>query len=178
MQNASLLENEFIKLRALESSDIELLYAWENDTSNWFISDTLLPFSKSILKEYIKHSHEDIFTAKQLRLIIVDKLRNNKVVGIIDLFDFDPFHKRAGIGILIDSAERSKGFGFLSLQILKKYCFQILQLHQIYANIVSDNTTSIHLFEKAGFVSSSVKKDWVKSPLHWCDELLMQCIER
>ena len=177
MKDSSVLENEIIKLRALEPSDIDSIYAWENNTNNWLISSTIVPFSRTILEEYIKNSHEDIFIAKQLRLMIVDKFRN-KEVGIIDLFDFDPIHKRAGVGVLIDAQERGKGYGFLALEQLKVYCFQILQLHQMYANILSDNLASIRLFEKCSFELVGCKKEWIKSPYKWCDELIYQNIQR
>jgi len=175
---SSVLENNAIKLRALEPSDIELLYSWENDTDNWLISSTLVPFSRTILEQYIKNAHEDIYTAKQLRLIVVDKLRNNKIVGIIDLFDFDPLHGRVGVGILIDPDERGKGFGFYALDLLKRYCFRILQVHQLYANVLSENTVSIALFEKCGFIVAGLKREWVKTPHKWCDELFLQCINK
>jgi len=174
MQN-SVLENNLIKLRAIESTDIDVLFEWENHTENWLISSTVTPFSREILIQYIKNAHEDIFTAKQLRLIIVDKMRNNLIVGAIDLFDFDPLNKRAGVGILINPSERGKGFGFLALEQLKLYCFQILQLHQLYANILTSNTTSISLFEKCGFTISGCKKEWIRGPYSWLDEYSLQC---
>lgn len=173
----SVLENELIRLRALEPSDIDVLYSWENNTENWLISSTVVPFSRNILEQYILNSHEDIFSAKQLRLIITDKFRNNKIVGAIDLFDFDPLHKRAGIGILIDPQERGKGFGFLALEQLKVYCFSVLHVHQLYANILSSNTISLSLFQKCNFEIIGTKKDWVYSPYGWFDECLLQCIK-
>ena len=174
--NGSILENNIIKLRALEPSDIDILFEWENNTENWLISSTLTPFSRAVLEHYIQNAHEDIFTAKQLRLIVVDKVRSNKIVGVIDLFDFDPINKRAGVGVLINPHERGKGYGFLALEQLKNYCFEILQLHQLYANILSDNSASIALFTKSAFVPVGCKKDWIRSPYGWFDELLFQCI--
>jgi len=176
--NSNILENNLIKLRALEPSDIDVLYSWENNTNNWLISSTITPFSRTVLEQYIQNSHEDIYSAKQLRLIIVDKLRENKVLGAIDLFDFDPINKRAGVGILIDPLECGKGYGFLALEQLKTYCFQILQLHQLYANILLDNTASIALFEKCEFEKTGCKKEWICSHYAWIDELFYQCIKK
>jgi diamine N-acetyltransferase len=67
MQN---LDNIHIRLRALEPEDLETLYAWENDMSIWQLSNTLIPFSKFTLKQYLETSKMDIYEAKQLRLII------------------------------------------------------------------------------------------------------------
>ena len=59
-----------VKLRPLEPDDVDLLYKWENNPEIWHISNTLVPFSKIILKKYIESSTLDIFETKQLRLII------------------------------------------------------------------------------------------------------------
>src|SRR4030042_5228534 len=89
-----------INLRALEPEDLELLYDWENNDSYWVISNTVTPFSKYTLKRYLENSHKNIYETGQLRLMI-DIAAEKKTIGTIDIFDFDPFHKRAGIGILI-----------------------------------------------------------------------------
>jgi len=59
-----------IKLRAIEPSDIDLLHKWENDRSIWSVSNTITPFSRKDIEEYIT-SIRDIYADKQLRLIIV-----------------------------------------------------------------------------------------------------------
>ena len=50
------LEDEVIRLRALEPEDLELLYRWENDSALWEFSSTLAPFSRYLLKEYIENA--------------------------------------------------------------------------------------------------------------------------
>lgn len=168
---------EKIKLRALEPEDLELLYEWENDNSYWVLSNTITPFSKYTLRRYLKNSHKNIYETGQLRLMI-DLIAEKKTIGAIDLFDFDPFHKRAGIGILIaDENERKKGYGTMALKCLIAYCFTTLQLHQLYCNILSNNCESIELFRKLGFVQVAVKKDWIRSSDGYIDELMFQLIE-
>ena len=39
------LEGRTTRLRALEPGDIDLMYAWENDTAVWSVSGTLAPLS-------------------------------------------------------------------------------------------------------------------------------------
>ncbi len=164
-----------INLRALEPEDLQFLFDTENDTSFWEVSDTQTPFSKFVLKQYLENAHLDIFEAKQLRLIIEEKT-NNQPAGIIDLFDFNPQHKRAGIGILIHKKYQEKGFASEALKLLINYCFTHLQLHQLFANITLDNTKSIALFKKHNFVKVGVKKDWIFSNSTFKDEILYQII--
>ena len=94
------LENDIIKLRALELEDIDILYKWENDTNVWKVSNTIAPFSKYILNRFIEEQQYDIFETKQFRLIIESKALGSPV-GTIDLFELDPYNRRAGFGLLI-----------------------------------------------------------------------------
>jgi len=165
-----------IFLRALEPSDIDFLYHLENDESLWEVSNTLAPYSRFILKEYLDNSHRDIYEIKQLRLVIC---RNESAdpIGFIDLYDFDPKHRRVGVGIVIFfETERRKGFASEALQLTCDYAFQHLNVHQIFAGITEGNESSITLFEKAGFVRNGVKKDWILSAGKFKSEYIYQRI--
>src|SRR5659263_158131 len=116
----SLLSTKRIHLRALEPEDLDYLYRWENDDKLWAFGSTLTPFSKFVLRQYIENSGQDLYEAKQLRLVIVETATETPI-GTIDLYDFDPFHLRAGIGILIDSAYQKQGFASEALELLKGY---------------------------------------------------------
>ncbi len=162
-----------IILRPVEPEDIELLYQWENNMEIWNVSNTRTPFSKYILAEYIKESAKDIYETKQLRLIIQNE--NSIPVGALDLFDFDPYHMRAGIGILIHSTgNRNNGYGSDALNAIFGYAKEVLGIKQLYANIAHKNDVSIHLFEKAGFIETGIKKSWLKTSTGWEDEVFMQ----
>jgi diamine N-acetyltransferase len=170
------MKYEEISLRALEPEDLELLYGWENNETNWTISNTVTPFSKFTLKRYLENSHKNIYETGQLRLMI-EHLQDKVAIGTIDIFDFDPFHKRAGLGILIaDESYRRKGLATMSLKCIIKYCFNTLQLHQLYCNILASNCESMDLFKKLGFVQSGIKKDWIKTSEGYFDEYLFQLI--
>ncbi len=168
--------NKTIALRAPEPEDLDIMYLWENNTSVWRISGTLVPFSKFILKQYLENAGKDIFETRQLRLII--HLNTDKrPVGAIDLFDFDPFHRRAGIGILIATpTDRGKGYAREALESMMEYCFNILSLHQLYCNVGSENHESMKLFTSAGFIPVGEKKEWLLNGQNFESEWLLQCI--
>lgn len=169
------LQDDLVQLRALEPTDIDLLYHWENDEEIWTVSHTLVPYSRHLLAQFIENSDKDIYENKQLRMIIAT--RDGKAVGAIDLFDFDPLHARAGIGILVHHPEdRSKGLATAALNLMIRYCFEKLNLHQIYANILTDNLISMKLFAQAGFVLAGTKKEWIREGSIWKDEHLLQLI--
>ena len=110
--------------------------------------------------------------------MIISK-KENKPIGAIDLFDYDPFHLRAGVGILInDGHSRGKGLAKQSLSILKDYAFKYLHLKQLYCSIAEDNKISQQLFEDMGFVKCGTRKAWQRTIEGWIDDHFYQCIDK
>jgi diamine N-acetyltransferase len=164
-------------LRALEPVDAELLYRWENQMELWHVSNTLVPFSRYQIKKYIEQSSLDLYQTKQLRLKI-DSLEGPtpESVGMIDLFDFDPFHNRAGVGIMIHKPRQKEGYAREALALFLGYAFNHLGLHQIYCNIPQSNVPSIHLFEALDFFLVGEKREWLKTADGYEDERMYQKI--
>ena len=163
-----------IFLRALEPADVDVLYKWENDPENWLVSNTQTPYSRFVLEQYLASAHQDIYSVKQLRLMICT-INDNRAIGAIDLFDFDPHNQRAGIGILIaEKNDRKKGNASEALEILIQYGFEVLNVKQLYCNITADNENSMVLFQKLGFEVSGNKKQWIREGNIFKDEYILQ----
>jgi diamine N-acetyltransferase len=98
------------------------------------------------------------------------------VVGIIDLFNFEPFHNRAEVGIVIAASYRQKGVGQLALQLLMEHCFDFIGIHQLYAHIDVTNEASIRLFKKCGFEQCGYLKEWMRTGKNYRDVVIVQCL--
>jgi diamine N-acetyltransferase len=170
------LKGNNIYLRSLEPEDLEFIYTIENNESIWEVSNTQTPYSRFLIKQYLENAHQDIYEAKQLRLVIC-KNDSQDAVGLIDLFDFDHKNKRAGVGIIIDTDNnRNQGFGQEALSLVIEYSFSYLNLHQLYANIGSHNEASLKLFAKFDFQKVGLKKDWNFHQSKYQDEILFQLL--
>lgn len=155
-----MIRGELTTLRAVEPGDLRFLMDLENDLDNWLVSGTLQPFSSSTLQKYVEGVH-DVVADKQLRLII---MVGDQPVGCIDLFEVDWVHRRAGVGIIVISSQRGEGYAFDALQAASSYARQTLNMQQLFCNIMPQNKVSIALFEKAGFVKTGEKKQWIQLP--------------
>ncbi|MFD1063664.1 GNAT family N-acetyltransferase [Winogradskyella litorisediminis] len=170
------LKGEHIFLRALEPEDLEFVYHIENDENIWHLSHTQTPYSRFLIKQYLDNAHQDIYEAKQLRLVISNY--RNEALGLIDIFECDFKNKRAGIGIVIlDAENRGKGNGSEALALLINYCFTHLKLHQLFCNISENNTESLKLFKNNGFEIVGLKKDWNFTNEGFANEYLLQLIK-
>lgn len=149
-----------IYLRALEPEDLGFVYEIENDQTLWEFSNTQTPYSRFLIRQYLENAQQDIYEAKQLRLAISRK-NSDEAIGLIDLFEFDPANKRAGVGILIkEKNNRNEGFGSEALSLMIDYSFSTLHLQQLFANINPVNEASVALFTNFGFEKIGTKKQW------------------
>ena len=149
-----------LRLRKIEPSDLPFLYQWENDATMWADSDTHNPLSRHDLHQYIENTTGDIYRDGQLRLIIEESQLSTKVVGCIDLFDFDARNRKAAIGMYIAPDARGKGVGKQAVQQLLDYAFDFLHLRMVYAIISVHNIACSHIYEQMGFTPSSPLANW------------------
>jgi Acetyltransferases, including N-acetylases of ribosomal proteins len=171
----ALLSHGDIILRALEPSDIDFMYRWENDTDLWKVSCTSTPFSRHLLLEYLQNYTGDIYAYKEIHLMVEDK-QSGETVGCVDLFNFDPQNRRVELGMLIVPNQQGKGYGASAIIATKRYVAEILDLHQIYINIPAFNEKNISVYQKNGFTIAHTIKDWVRRDGRYYDSVLLQCL--
>ena len=185
------IEGKICRLRALEPEDLEAMYGWENDTAAWQVSGSVAPFSRHVLSRLIDEQAFDIYATRQMRLVIesvVDGITEavgtcgevagacGKAVGAVDLFEFDPQNRRAGVGIIISPEYRQKGLALDALLTLEGYVREVLHMHQLWCSVGADNAASLALFRRAGYTECGCRREWILTSSGAVDEILMQKI--
>lgn len=171
----SLLNDDTIALRAVEPEDLDVLYRWENDTELWTVGNSIAPYSRKMLWDYIENYTADIYGMKQLRLMIILK-ETGAPVGTLDLFEFDQHNRRVGIGILIDKQHSRHGYGLRALTLATKYAEHHIGVHQIWATIPIDNTSSLALFQKCGYKICGRLRSWLRRGKGYQDVYMLQLL--
>ncbi len=166
-----------IYLRTVDRSDVEVLLRWENDPAVWAVGDTLEPYTRTQIEQFVHNQQAGFEACGQLRLMIVrtsdegsggsecSEATEGQVVGAVDLFDHVPEQHCASVGILIyDPAERRRGYAAGALAMLEHYAQRELGLRELRCRIARTNKASRALFRQAGFrrigwrVSGSVRE--------------------
>lgn len=171
-----MLEDDDIKLRAIEPEDLDLIHSIENDTLLWEVSNTNVPYSKYAIKQFISNSTNDIYTDKQIRFVIEDKV-NKESIGLVDLIDYSPNNNRAEVGVVILREYRQKGYGQKALNLLSEYAFNHIHINMLYAYVSVCNKDSISLFENSAYFRSTLLIDWKKTIYGYQDVYIYQKIK-
>ncbi len=165
---------DICRLRAMEPSDIETMYLWENDPEVWRVGGTTAPVSLERLARFVAEQDYDIYASRQMRLVVEAE---GVAVGSVDILDFDPQHLRFGIGILIYAPEhRRMGYARATIKAIKRYARETLCLKQLWASVAADNAASIALFEGCGFELCGRRKAWLRRTEGYVDQLEYQCL--
>lgn len=164
--------HEKVTLRALEPEDLDLFYRIENDESLWRFGPTNVPYSRFVLHQFMADTTGDIYTDKQVRLVIEDA--GHHVVGMADIMSFDPKNQKAEVGIVILGQYRQKGFAREAMKQIQCYARDTLHLHQMYAVVSVNNTVSLHLFQQLGFRQSGILSDWLFDGSTYHDAVILQ----
>ena len=165
-----------ITLRCAEPEDAGQIFLWENDRDIWRVSGTHVPYSRFQIEQFLL-GNNDLFSNKQLRLMI-DLNESGKSIGCIDIFDYDSFNDRAGLGILIDKAFRQQGYAKAALALCVEYLFHDVMLHQVYCSIDETNTESQQLFMNQGFELCGKRKDWIRTSEGYLDVFEYQLVSK
>lgn len=165
-----------MRIRAIEPEDLELLYTIENDTSLWWLSSQTAPLSRYHLRQYIASCEADIYKDGQVRYVIEITSASGQPtpVGLIDLFNFSPQHRRAELGIAILREYCGKGIAQQAVAEIIELSRQVLSLHQLYAIVPEDNSASLSMLQKAQFKQCAVLPNWLFYASEYHNACLMQ----
>lgn len=161
-----------LTLRAMEPEDLDLLYRIENDQQLWCLGATNVPYSRYTLHDYMANSTGDIYTDRQVRLVIENE--HHQTVGLIDLTNFDPKHLRAEVGLVVELPMRRRGYAAGALALLHQYAKATLHLHQVFAIVGTDNTPAVGLFRQQGYDESARLHQWIYDGTDFHDALVLQ----
>ena len=163
-----------VHLRAIEPEDLDLLYRIENDIKLWNIGATNVPYSRYTLHDYIANASGDIYTDRQVRMMIENN--EGKIVGIVDIVNFDPSNRRAELGLVIEEPYRQMGYAQSVMAEVENYAVGVLHLHQLFAVIDITNTACVALFRKLGYRESATLQDWLFDGRDYHDAIVMQTV--
>lgn len=163
-----------VTLRALEPEDLDLFYRIENDETLWGIGPTNVPYSRFMLHQFMSDTTGDIYTDKQVRLVIEDAAR--QVVGMVDLMAFDPKNLKAEMGIVIMRPYRRKGYAKAAIEYVQHYARNTLHLHQLYVIVSAHNEASLHIFRQLGYRQTGILSDWLYDGTTYHDAAILQLV--
>ena len=147
-----------LTLRALEPEDVDTIYIWENDVTEWFSRQNMTPVSRYQIWQYVQSYDGSLYGGNQLRMMVC--LADGTTVGTVDLYDIDTANRRAWVGIYIAPKWRGHGYAHETLRRISRSAHDYLALAQLAAEVAAENEASCRLFESAGYRQGGCLYAW------------------
>lgn len=173
MSQQPILKAQHVALRALEPTDLDLILRWENDTEVWAVSNTLTPYSRQQIWQYLQTYDGDIYASRQLRLIVT-LADTGEPIGCADITDFDPANNRAELGFMLAPEHRGKGYADEAIALLKHYAGDWLAIRELHIVVADGFEHVARLFERHGFEHTATFRKWVRTGREYRDAKLLQ----
>jgi len=161
----------------MEMADVQTLHVWENASEDWWMGASILPVSVEAMTQFATGNH-DLYRDRQWRWMLDARAEKDApwhAVGAVDLYDFEPRQLRAGVAVHVDHAHRRQGHALEGLGLLEAYAVGHLGLRQLYAEVPANHEASLRLFERAGYVATGKRAQWIRTPHGaWSDVVTMQ----
>lgn len=170
------IEGRRIFLRPLKQEDAKNIY---NNAKSREVSEyNTLPYPYQIedAVRFIKHARTRL--RKKLTYELGIALKEEGIIGIVSLINFDIASKNAEIGYWLGKNYWRQGLGTEALNLLLKFGFDKLKLERIYARVRHPNIASAQLLLKSGFTLEGRLRKAKFDKGKWYDHLIYSILKK
>ena len=152
----------------------ELVVLKNNKKASRLLGGNTPIYTVESLKKWVEYHNRN---KEEVLLVIYDE-DVQKLIGHVGLYKIDTYSKKAEYGILLaDDNSRGKGYGTICTKTMVDFAFDVLNLHKIYAEIITDNIASQAMFKKCGFKVDGILRDDNLKDGRYHDVLIMSILE-
>lgn len=156
MRHFKKIEGDKVYLSPVSVDDLEQFVVWMNEFN---LTDYIGRSDALVTKESEKIWLANATSGEKYVFSIVD-LREEKLLGVVELMDINQTDRRATVGIFVgDVSERSKGVGTEALNLIVEYAFNYLNMHSINLTVLGTNERAKRCYEKVGFKTIGVQRE-------------------
>ncbi|RLQ82414.1 GNAT family protein [Planomicrobium sp. Y74] len=135
-------------------------------------------FTPAVQREKIR---ESIYQARENREYSfgIFELHTHKLIGHISMYSIKrlPFLS-ALVGYSIDESYTGRGIATEAVRLIVAFGFEKIQLHRIEAYVSPQNTGSVRVLEKAGFMNEGLLKEFLHINGVWEDHYHYAILEK
>ncbi len=108
--------------------------------------------SRETVRHLVDHFERDFQKGKELFLGICLPTAPETLLGVAEMFHYDPKVEMVTIGYRLDEQHWGKGYAARATRALCRYLFDEMGIRRIQAYVMPENPASLRVLEKCGFV--------------------------
>lgn len=163
-----------ILLRAIEEDDLSLMAKWRSQPEVYEYFYEYLPISIRQQKNWYEKQLND---STGINLIVAKT--TGEAIGTVSIYHIDWRSRKAEWGrLLIGNPDwRSGGIGGEIEAMILEYCFEHLNLHKLYCEVLAENKSVISLHKKFGFKEDGILREHAYKKGQYFDVITMSMLK-
>lgn len=150
------LESDTLVLRRIEPADADDLFQiYANETLFRFTPGSARK-TRGAVQNMIGHFERDFGKRKTLFLGICLRSDPGHIVGVAELFDYDPKVSCVTIGYRLNETFWGRGIAAQAVRMLAEYLFATVNVNRIQAFVMPENEKSHAVLKRSGFTKEGV----------------------
>ena len=146
------IKTEDILLRKITSQDLDALCViYQNPNVFRYIPGDAKK-SRETVRHLVDHFERDFRKGKELFLGICLPESPDQLLGVAEMFHYDPRVNMVTVGYRLDEQHWGKGYAARAMRALCAYLFDEIGIRRIQAFVMPENPASIRVLEKCGFM--------------------------
>lgn len=152
-----------LSLRKVERDDLDDLLALKQES--WFGTHRIAIINKANQEQWFEH-----MTVSSTDCIMI-AAHEGKRIGVFKINNIDWMNRVCSIGHDIFSEHRGKGLGYKIVEAGVDFCFEILNMNRLDAEVLKNNVVSQKTLLKGGFEIEGCRKQAVFKCNQYIDSL-------
>jgi len=158
--------------RVVEESDLERMRQLRNDPATWIhLTDPYAIMAEAQRRWFAALASR----TDRMYFVVCDD--EHDFIGIVRMDEYDRLHRSIRVGADVVPELRGKGYGRRIYEAVKKYCFDVLNLHRVWLAVLDTNQHAIRLYEKQGFQVEGRYREAIFRDGRYHDYILMSILE-
>ncbi|MGB0861764.1 MAG: GNAT family N-acetyltransferase [Saprospiraceae bacterium] len=146
-----ILKTDRIRLRRVILDDVKPLFVMRSDVNAMKYIGR--PIAESIKDaEDLIHRIDEMMEKETAVHWAITLKGNDKLIGTIGFWQLSKQSRRTEIGYMLQSDFHRQGIMQEALNLVMNYAFEVMNLHSVEARTSPDNSPSIKILERNGFV--------------------------
>jgi UDP-4-amino-4,6-dideoxy-N-acetyl-beta-L-altrosamine N-acetyltransferase len=171
MRVALMFEHAGVRIRPIEEEDLVKLVELRSQPGIWEFLGSIEMIGLEKQREWFK-ALQGSPSARYYVLCAADV----DFIGVVRSDEIDSVNRSIRVGGDIHPKFQGKGYGAKMFGLLKKYCFDYLNMHRMWLLVMENNERAISLYRKSGFVEEGRQRQAIYRDGRYLDYIMMSIL--
>jgi len=166
-----MFEHAGVRIRPIEERDLPAMVELRADPAVWTFLGDIEMIGLERQREWFKSLQHRV--DRRYYILGTGAL---DFIGVVRTDEIDVTNRSMRVGGDILTKYQGKGYGTRMFQLIRRYCFDYLNMNRLWLLVLENNKVALSLYRKAGFVEEGRQRKAIFRDGEYLDYLMMSIL--